>query len=944
MRGFYRTGMGLLLLVGVATTVVAQEPLSVDYAFDRPDVVPVAVGDQAYDRVIMAGCANSGNAGQPLLPASGARILLPCGTEVADVQVIADEWILVGQGYRIEPGAQPVSLRSDASQAPPPVPDPVIYASNDPFPPASGERIGTYGFRGYQILVVKLQPVQYVPASGELYYAPHLTVHVTLAETGRVPSLYRGLPEDEAAVLSKVDNPDQARTYTAMGIRGSRSYELLILTTPDLAAAFQPLADYHNAHDTLTEIHTTTDAGGSDPETVRDYITTCYMNDGIEYLIIGGDDDVIPAKDLFVRLTSTGPTELDMPGDIYFACLDGTWNYDGDSYWGEPTDGPGGGDVDLVADVCVGRASVGDTTEATRFVTKTMWYLSGQHPNMDSALMAGEYLGHGGVAQYATATLNQLIDGSSDDGYTTVGIPTSDYDVETLYDSPEYDWPPSELVARINAGVHLLNHLGHGSPVEAMKLECDDLLSDLTNTTLCFVYSQTCLAGHFDGLDCWAETIHIKTDHGAFAVVMNAREGWGQYNSTDGPSQRFNRQFWDAVFDPAENKARLGTANHDSKEDNLYRVNEDCMRWCYYELTLFGDPTIALNEMSGLSVSPRTNLTATGQSGGPFTPDSIDYIVKNIGDYGVDYEVTHSQPWVTVSETTGYLAPQDSITVTVSINAQANSLGHGTHEDTINFVNLTDDTGSCARSVTLTVGVPRPIYVWTLDTDPGWTVEGQWAFGQPTGQGGSLHGNPDPTAGATGTNVYGVNLQGDYSTTPGGPYYLTMGPVDLSDLTRTSVCFQRWLNIDYQPYAEATVELSVDGADWVELWVNGSTEIEETAWSPQTYDISAWADNQPAVYIRWGYRVGASAWSYSGWNIDDVVIWGLEPEPRPVGDMNCDGTVDNFDISPFVLALTNPTGYAAAYPDCDILNGDINGDGELNNFDISPFVNLLTEP
>ncbi|MGD8453424.1 MAG: hypothetical protein PVJ57_16550 [Phycisphaerae bacterium] len=60
------------------------------------------------------------------------------------------------------------------------------------------------------------------------------------------------------------------------------------------------------------------------------------------------------------------------------------------------------------------------------------------------------------------------------------------------------------------------------------------------------------------------------------------------------------------------------------------------------------------------------------------------------------------------------------------------------------------------------------------------------------------------------------------------------------------------------------------------------------------------------------------------------------------GDMNCDGLVNNFDIAPFVLALTNPEGYAEAYPGCDPLNGDCSGDGLLNNFDIAPFVALLT--
>ena len=31
-----------------------------------------------------------------------------------------------------------------------------------------------------------------------------------------------------------------------------------------------------------------------------------------------------------------------------------------------------------------------------------------------------------------------------------------------------------------------------------------------------------------------------------------------------------------------------------------------------------------------------------------------------------------------------------------------------------------------------------------------------------------------------------------------------------------------------------------------------------------------------------------------------------------LGDMNCDGAVNSFDIDPFVLALTNPAAYQAA--------------------------------
>lgn len=64
------------------------------------------------------------------------------------------------------------------------------------------------------------------------------------------------------------------------------------------------------------------------------------------------------------------------------------------------------------------------------------------------------------------------------------------------------------------------------------------------------------------------------------------------------------------------------------------------------------------------------------------------------------------------------------------------------------------------------------------------------------------------------------------------------------------------------------------------------------------------------------------------------------PENR--GDVNCDGELNNFDIDPFVLALTNPAAYAAVYPTCDIDRADINLDGVVNNFDIDPFVTCLT--
>jgi hypothetical protein len=59
-------------------------------------------------------------------------------------------------------------------------------------------------------------------------------------------------------------------------------------------------------------------------------------------------------------------------------------------------------------------------------------------------------------------------------------------------------------------------------------------------------------------------------------------------------------------------------------------------------------------------------------------------------------------------------------------------------------------------------------------------------------------------------------------------------------------------------------------------------------------------------------------------------------------DMNCDGLADFDDVRPFVLAISNPAAYQAAYPNCNILNGDANGDGVVDFGDINMFVDLLS--
>ena len=82
-----------------------------------------------------------------------------------------------------------------------------------------------------------------------------------------------------------------------------------------------------------------------------------------------------------------------------------------------------------------------------------------------------------------------------------------------------------------------------------------------------------------------------------------------------------------------------------------------------------------------------------------------------------------------------------------------------------------------------------------------------------------------------------------------------------------------------------------------------------------------------------------------GWRIaagDFVFRTTCLPDTFSPGDVNCDAFVNVFDIDPFVLALTDPVAYAAAFPECDLTIADVNGDGQVNAFDIDPFVLVLT--
>ncbi|MFH1746866.1 MAG: hypothetical protein ABIG44_07445 [Planctomycetota bacterium] len=62
---------------------------------------------------------------------------------------------------------------------------------------------------------------------------------------------------------------------------------------------------------------------------------------------------------------------------------------------------------------------------------------------------------------------------------------------------------------------------------------------------------------------------------------------------------------------------------------------------------------------------------------------------------------------------------------------------------------------------------------------------------------------------------------------------------------------------------------------------------------------------------------------------------------RDVGDMNCDGNINAYDIDGFILAVSSAESYYGNFPDGDYFLGDCNGDGFVNAYDIDSFIDLV---
>ncbi len=284
--------------------------------------------------------------------------------------------------------------------------------------------------------------------------------------------------------------------------------------------------------------------------------------------------------------------------------------------------------------------------------------------------------------------------------------------------------------------------------------------------------------------------------------------------------------------------------------------------------------TKALTIVRSMEVESDDNFNAEGPLGGPFDPESKTYRFFHKYEQPIEYTVTTdvSAHWVTLSgDIAGTLQPGDTAEITVTINDNANGLVNGRHTAGVYFANLSNHLDDTTRQVELIVGTPTLKHEWTLETDPGWTCEGDWEYGCPTGGGGYAGFGADPIGGYTGDYVYGYNIDGNYLGNM-KEKHLVSGPIVCSHLLKTRLKFMCWLAIGVNAYGYVSV--SADGVNWDMVWARGGWP-PDSEWVELDIDISEYADEQSTVFLRWTMGAISAHPLFGGWNIDDIRILGI---------------------------------------------------------------------
>ncbi|MES1177557.1 MAG: hypothetical protein ABUL62_24755 [Myxococcales bacterium] len=162
----------------------------------------------------------------------------------------------------------------------------------------------------------------------------------------------------------------------------------------------------------------------------------------------------------------------------------------------------------------------------------------------------------------------------------------------------------------------------------------------------------------------------------------------------------------------------------------------------------------------------------------------------------------------------------------------------------------------------------------------GWELGVGWQIGPAKPSFGQATGNPDPAldhSASSDNGLAGVVIGGNVGTVIQGPSYLTSPVINLSATSAVATLeYWRWLNSDYLPYMDSTIEV-FDGVKWIRLFAMPiNTFVMDDTWTRYQFDVTPYKN--PSFRVRWGFLVGSpGVLVMSGWNIDDVRVTGDSP-------------------------------------------------------------------
>ncbi len=589
----------LALAVGSASASVVIER-EFHYEAARFRVSPRADGTSL---VAMRGAARDDRPGQADLPMLGERVELPVGLRLAEVRVLELETAPLAEGVRVPSTERP---RQDLAGIERTAPDPAVFGSAG-FVPEAPVRIGLQGFeRGRNIAYVIVAPARWAPATGALERVERVRVELVLEpDAARPLERERVVSEWERTGLAtarpEVRKAEPFKATQIPSLLGS-PVEYVIVTNDEMAPAFQVLADWKTESGvpavvrTLSFIRQQYPRGADDAERVRDFLRDAYARWGTKWALLGGDTEVVPTR--LIYTTYYDPQFI--ATDHYFSCLDGNWNADGDSLYGEgrvsyPV--AYGDSCDLLPEIYVGRLPATTPAEAEHLVAKALRYEKDPIGDyLENTLFFAEVLFPQDWEPGETPSLDGASMIETDILPIMDTVPNIHY--ARLYEN--YTWPthrPGSLpetrltvIDSLNRGYNLAVHVGHGYR-NVMHVADDNLTgadaAALTNgDRLMNLYAINCSSASID-YPCIAEALMKAPGGGAVSLVGSTRYDF----PTTG--QLYQEVYFQLLYQEGMNA--VGELHAEQKVPFVASSEfNGTHRWTQMTLVLLGDPELRI--------------------------------------------------------------------------------------------------------------------------------------------------------------------------------------------------------------------------------------------------------------------------------------------------------------------------------------------------------------